>query len=373
LSLKKIYIDKLIADLDETMAIVAKIGLPATIADQAQQVFSYIRQTDDPIGKGKEVLYVTKNRGRFIKQCPGTRHYNCCGYQILNIGTFCHMDCAYCILQAYFHPPLLQYFINHNDMMVELSALFGNEQINRIGTGEFTDSLIWESWANLSAKLVPEFAKHSNSVLELKTKTTQIDGLNHLDHNRKTIMAWSLNTEKVIRNEEKGTASLQARLDAAKTCASWGYPLAFHFDPIIIYEGCEEDYRDVITQLFSTVPWEQIAWISLGTFRFMADLKSTIQKRFPSSKIIYGEFIPGLDQKMRYFKPIRIELYRKMVSWIRSSAPDVLIYFCMEDDEVWRKTLGFVPKDRGGLSSMLDESAVAHCALKKQTKYGEGQ
>jgi hypothetical protein len=50
--------------------------------------------------------------------------------------------------------------------------------------------------------------------------------------------------------------------------------------------------------------------------------------------MIYGEFIPGLDGKMRYFKPLRIELYQKVVAAIKSLAPNVIIYFCMEDDEV---------------------------------------
>jgi len=95
----------------------------------------------------------------------------------------------------------------------------------------------------------------------------------------------------------------------------------------------------------------------------MPSLKSIIQKRFPDSKIIYGEFITGLDGKMRYFKPLRIELYRKMVSFIKDIAPDVLVYFCMEDDEVWKKSLGFIPSEYGGLPAMLDESAARHCHL----------
>ncbi|MBW2742523.1 MAG: DNA photolyase, partial [Deltaproteobacteria bacterium] len=95
----------------------------------------------------------------------------------------------------------------------------------------------------------------------------------------------------------------------------------------------------------------------------MPSLKSIIKKRFPDSKIIYGEFITGLDGKMRYFKPLRIELYQKIVSCIRSLAPDVLIYFCMEDDEVWKKSLGFIPSERGGLPKMLDETAARHCGL----------
>jgi len=95
----------------------------------------------------------------------------------------------------------------------------------------------------------------------------------------------------------------------------------------------------------------------------MPALKSIIRSRFPDSKIPYGEFITGLDGKMRYFKPLRIDIYKKMVSWINETAPDTVVYFCMEDDEVWEKAVGFVPKERGGLSAMLDRSAILHCGL----------
>jgi spore photoproduct lyase len=106
-----------------------------------------------------------------------------------------------------------------------------------------------------------------------------------------------------------------------------------------------------------------MVWISLGTFRFMPPLKAIIEDRFPRSKIVYGEFINGLDGKMRYFKPLRIDLYRKIISWIRELAPDVRIYLCMEDEEVWEKAFGFTPSEMGGLHRMLDDSAAIHCDL----------
>jgi spore photoproduct lyase len=69
---------------------------------------------------------------------------------------------------------------------------------------------------------------------------------------------------------------------------------------------------------------------------------------------------------MRYFKPLRIEIYKKMVEWIKEIAPDVLVYFCMEDDEVWGKSTGFIPEKYGGLPAMLDRSAVIHCGLQSE-------
>jgi spore photoproduct lyase len=366
MALMKIYIDQAVVDTDPVRIICERLDLPWETVANAQAVYDVVSAADDPVKRGKEILYLTKNKGAFVKMCPGTRHYTCCDYGILHIGTYCDMDCAYCIMQTYFHPPVLQYFVNHEDLMDELGQLFTRRNISRIGTGEYTDSLIWEKWTDLSSLLVNRFAGQDKAVLEIKSKTTAVESLAKIPHQRKTIVSWSLNTPRIIATEERSTAALSARLRAAVRCESWGYPLAFHFDPMFIYPGCEAEYQDVVKQLFSQVSPENVVWISLGTFRFPPSLKTLIQQRFPKSRIVYGEFIPGLDGKMRYFKPLRIALYRKMAAWIRQYAPEMTLYFCMEDDEVWLKSLGFVPQERGGLPRILDESAVRHCRLDPQ-------
>lgn len=365
MNIKRLFIDRDLVDDPVVRRIQSHFqNISGEIINSVDEVYRSVTGAgNDPAAQGKQVLHLTRNRGAFIKSCPGTQVYTCCGYKILHIGTYCTMDCSYCILQSYFHPPVLQFFVNHSDLQNELNSLFNTEGVHRIGTGEFTDSMIWEPVADLSRFLVPRFGAQSRAVLELKSKTVQIERLRDLPHNRKTITAWSLNTRKVIAQNERRTTSLSSRLEAAAKCESWGYPLAFHFDPMVIYEGCEEDYRFVVEEIFRHVSAESIVWISLGAFRFMPDLKPIIQQRFKASKIVYGEFITGLDGKMRYFKPLRIDLFRKMVSWFRELAPNLLVYLCMEDDEVWRKSFGFVPEEKGGLSQMLDEAARYHCGL----------
>lgn len=366
MAIEHLYIERHVETSPVVQSIRDRLNLPTRVVDiEDGSVFERAADDHDPIQKGKETLVLARNRGPFVRKCPGTSVYTCCGYKILHIGTFCTMDCSYCILQAYFHPPRLHYFVNHDDMMNELDALFSDPSITRIGTGEFTDSLIWEHFSDLTEKLVATFSRQNRAVLELKTKTVNIKRLERLVHNRKTIVAWSLNTERVLKTEERRTANIDERLKAAAACEAWGYPLAFHFDPLVIYDGCENDYREVIRRLFDRVSAENIVWISLGSFRFMPDLKPIIGRRFPESKIIYGEFIQGLDRKMRYFKPLRISLYEKIIASIREAAPDVTLYFCMEDDEVWEKSMGFIPSDKGGLPAMLDESAVNHCGLER--------
>ena len=363
MSISKLYVDPDVQKHPYVASFAAGLGLEAVVVDDPAAIYREVSASPDPIQAAKEILFLTRNRGAFLKKCPGTREYTCCGYMILHIGTFCTMDCAYCILQSYFHPPLLQFFLNHDEMLVQLHDHFKKKTITRIGTGEFTDSLIWEYWTDFATRLVPEFAGQQYNVLELKTKTVAVENLRGLDHNRKTILAWSVNTPEIIRSQEKGTAALQARLETAARMEARGYPLAFHFDPMVIYDGCEAAYCRVVEQIFAHVSVENVVWISLGSFRFMPALKQIVARRFPDSTIPYGEFITGLDGKMRYFKPLRIALYKKVAARIKSLAPDVLTYYCMEDDRVWSETLGFIPEERGGLPAMLDRAAIRVCGL----------
>jgi len=303
-------VEENLAQAPEVKAIAGRLGLEAEAVDDIRRVYAGINAAPDPVSRGKRTLLLTANRGAWLRRCPGTRYYTCCNYQILHIGTFCTMDCAYCILQAYFHPPVLQYFLNREAMAAELDSRLAQPEIGRIGTGEFTDSLIWEPWTDLNPWLVERFAVQRHCILELKTKTVAVDRLLSLDHRRKTIMAWSLNTPRIIASDERRTASLDARLKAAARCVEAGFPVAFHFDPMVLYEGCREEYRRTVERLFEMIPADQIVWISLGTFRFMPDLKDLVAARFQRSTIVYGEFVRGLDDKMRYFKPLRIDLYR---------------------------------------------------------------
>lgn len=313
----------------------------------------------DNLSEGKHHLLLCKNRGNFFKPCPGTREYQCCGYQVLGVGMNCPMDCVYCILQAYLNNPWLSFFVNIDQLFEELDQAFAQEpsRFFRIGTGEFTDSLALDSLTGLSRHLVTYMADKKNAVLELKTKSVVIENLQDLDHNGRTVVAWSLNSPAIMEKEEIRTASLEERLEAAAQCAQWGYKLAFHFDPIILHDGWQEGYCYTIDRLFATVPADKIVWISLGALRYLPALKKTACSRFPASRFFYQEFITGLDNKARYFRDVRVELYRVLVAALQERAANsTCIYFCMESDVIWQEIFGYCPEEKGGLSNMLDLS-----------------
>jgi len=356
----RISVEESCLDLPYTREILARAaGLPVTVLpDRAVPA----AQSPYPasLAAGKRHLLLCRNRGRFFKPCPATREYRCCDYQVLNIGMNCPMDCVYCILQAYLNNPHLSFFVNIDDLFAELHEAFAAEpeRFFRIGTGEFTDSLALDRLTGLSRRLVEFIAGQPQAVLELKTKSAAIGHLEGLAHQGRTVVAWSLNSPAVMQREEPRTASLEQRLAAAAQCAAWGYRLAFHFDPIIFHHGWQEGYRATVARLFEAVPAEAIAWISMGALRFLPPLKHIATGRFPASRFFYEEFVVGLDNKYRYFRSLREELYRHLANELaRRAAPHTVIYCCMESDEIWRAVFGFTPEEKGGLPAMLDRAA----------------
>ncbi len=360
--LRKLYVEESTLAFAYTREIIERAELPWQVVPDRDAPNDLGRDYISGLAQGKKELFLCMNRGHFFKPCPGTREYQCCDYQVVSSGAGCPIDCVYCILQAYLNSPWILHFVNTDQLFTELEIGLdpqgaGAGKFFRVGTGEFTDSLALDRITRLSTKLVPFFSSRKNAVLELKTKSAVIENLADLKHQGRTVVAWSLNSPAIMKSEEIRSATLDERLAAAAQCAAWGYKLAFHFDPIIEYDGWQDGYRETISRLYSAVPAEAIAWISLGALRYIPQLKEIGIRRFPHSRIYYHEFVDGLDGKARYFRKNRVRLYKYIYNELKKRAAErTCIYFCMESDEIWREVMGFAPDDKGGLPLMLDYS-----------------
>lgn len=304
----------------------------------------------------KESLRIIHFKGEFLKPCPGTKRYICCGYKILNVGSNCPLDCSYCYLQSYVNQPSLRIFSNLQENLDVIGDIIDSspDRIFRIGTGEFTDSLSLDFLTGWTDFLLPFFSRRKNCVLELKTKTSSIKSLIASRYRKAIVVAWSLNTPRIIANEEHKTATLKRRILAAQECQKAGFFLGFHFDPLLYYPGWEAGYEQTVQLLERYIAPQSVIWISLGSFRYMPSLKRAIKRRFPGTNIFDGEFVAGLDGKFRYFKPIRVEMYGKLSERLDKWHHDLGLYLCMESDDVWRQSLGWSPENSENLCSYLD-------------------
>ncbi len=295
----------------------------------------------DDFASGKQLMILARNWGRFLGRCPAGRcAVRCCGYLVLNLTNNCPMDCHYCFLQDYLsNSPALTLYTNISEALEEVEFLLKSNPGRRfrVGTGEFADSLALDSVTGVSRQLVPFFAARETALLELKTKTTEISELLEMDPRGRVVVSWSLAPQKLIPEVERETAPLAARLAAARRCQEGGYKVGFHFDPLIDYPGWRRGYTEVVEMLCSAVDPRAVAWLSMGSLRLTRRLREIIRRRFPESPVLGGEYIEGLDGKLRLFRPARVAMYKLINSLLHRGMPGVPVYLCMEPPEVWEQ------------------------------------
>jgi spore photoproduct lyase len=334
----------------------AHIPLVEKITSAAPKaVVSYLNKglLDQELGylswqEGKSTIAVTSLPGSKLKTCPGMKPFYCCCRLYVASPIFnCPIHCSYCFLQYYLNQPAIIIDPRIDLLCQEISS--SAKQIGRtirITTGEFSDSLALDKVLGISKRLIKLARSHPNLVLELKTKTTEVNHLLDGTPNKNVIFSWSLNPWTIARREESGAASTQKRLEVASQVQKAGYLTAFHFDPLISYPNWQKDYLNLLTKMFSLINPDKIAWISLGSLRFPAKMERYFKENNQESKLFFSEFVTAADGKRRYLKSVRYQLYRQMVSWIKDLAGQTLfIYLCMELPEAWKNVFDFQPQN----------------------------
>ena len=287
--------------------------------------------------KRLDTLFIHREKYDFLKPCPCSCGSAGCGYNLVNLGFGCRFECEYCFLQQYqnLHAVLLP--ANVDEFLEKIDgAQFRTGPFDRprIGSGEFTDSLVFDDITQYSAQIVPFFRARPHLQFEFKTKSVNIGGLLAAGGAENVVISWSVNAAPITEFAEHFTPGLTARLQAACEVARAGYRLGFHFDPVVIYEGYQQDYARTVEEMADTLPHDKIAWISVGTLRFSRELKKQIETRFPRNTILDGEFLLDFDGKMRYSVAQRLEAYRFLVPLLRKTFPKTVAYLCMEDPAV---------------------------------------
>ena len=348
---QKIYLERSVQDTPITRNVRKQLpSTPVELIESSQQLLEESRLWNPTFPRAKQQLILAAHKGQFFKPCParqtpkGARNA-CCNYFVINFASNCHMECSYCYLQSYLNFPYLIVYANLNDLLAQLrdTLAAAPSEFLRIGTGELADSLALDPLTNYSIPLVEFFSRQENAVLELKTKSNCVENLLGLEHRERTVVSWSINPRFIQEREEHKTATIDERLKAAEQCVNTGYPVAFHLDPLVHFEGWEHDYRNLIQEIFDRIPVASIAWISLGSLRMTPSLREIVRQRFPASFLPLGELVPGADGKMRYFRPIRVEMYQKVLGWIRRATLRTPVYTCMESADVWTRVFGSRP------------------------------
>lgn len=347
----RIYVDNAVQNAPFTRRVLGAFPqTPIQTIDSVDEL-----KTTRSITPAKKELLITRHKGDPIKSCQGMGDYVCCNYFTVSFVSNCHFECTYCILQDYLKDnPILTFYANVEEILQAIETRIQKSPLPfRLGTGELSDSLALDNITELSKTLVPFAARQKNLILELKTKSDCVENLLGLDHQGKTVVSWSVNPQAYINDEELKCASLADRLAAARRVADAGYPVGFHFDPLLALPNWEKEYAGLVEQIRDNFDSIDIAWISMGSLRFTPGLKKIMQERFPKSRLLTGELFPTADGKVRYFREIREELYSHVKGLLEEAYPTVPNYLCMETKKVWGNVTKMVPPSQGKLEAHL--------------------
>lgn len=354
---KKIYIEKKYKNHVNVNKILSRLNKGSMeYVDDLNALIKSIPIVYKPEDKSN-VLFLGGMHGNILKKCPGSLGHICCNYYVINLYIGCPLNCTYCILQGYLNQPLTIINIDLENIFHGLKNIFfENDQFYRIGTGELGDSLAYDPVTDFSTEFINFFSDYPRNIFEFKTKTNFIDNILEIDSPGNIVIGFSVNPEIINKNEEGYSSSLSERLEAAGKLVQKGYKVSFHFDPIINIINFEKEYNDVIKKVFEYVSPSDIAWVSLGTFRYPSDLKKMIEYNYPSTDILNDEFVLCNDKKFRYLKSIRLDLYKNIISMLHDYDKNLLIYLCMESPEVWKNTLGNLPGKEEKLKLIFQEA-----------------
>jgi spore photoproduct lyase len=262
----------------------------------------------------------------------------CCGLRTLDAVRGCSFGCSYCTIQTFYG----EVAELENGLAEKLDAIeLDPDHLYHIGTGQASDSLIWGNRDGVLDALLGFARRHTNVVLELKTKSDNVRPLlERSDLPANLVCSWSLNPETVIRNEEHGTASLERRLAAARRMVDHGSRVGFHFHPMVFYDGWREEYAEVVARLLESFTPSEVLFVSMGAVTFIKPVVREIRRRGGETKILQMDLVPDHHGKLTYPDETKVELFGRLFSCFGPWREEVFFYLCMEAAPIWQRVLG---------------------------------
>jgi len=275
-----------------------------------------------------------------LGRCPvASTRTLCCNLQTLDAVDNCGYGCSYCSIQSFFDGKQICFDKDFSAKLMDLELDAGKTY--HIGTGQSSDSLMWGNSHGVLDALIDFAWTNPNVILELKTKSANVNHLLRVDAPKNILCTWSLNTPTLIQNEEHGTATLDKRLDAARKVADAGFLVGFHFHPIVHYDRWQPDYELVVKRLCSSFEPEEVALVSMGTLTYIKSVIREIRKRAIPTQILKMPMVDS-DGKQSYPEEIKHALFSHLYnSFTENWKSDVFFYLCMENRRLWKPVLGY--------------------------------
>lgn len=298
-----IYIEKAAKDCARAQSILQKLPLlPVIEIEQYGEIFNRSNQ-NFRLQKQKPALILAQKHGNKVLPTPpgyGFEHLLESGQQpdleqdrqgyyfshMLN----CVYDCRYCFLQGMYRSANYVLYTNFEDFTAEIIAKADNSG-SVFYSGYDCDSLALEPISGFCDYFLPVFARLPKSVLEIRTKSTQVRSFLEREPMPNCVIAMSFSPEAVARAMEHKVPAVQKRIDALGRLQQAGWPVALRFEPVIASEDTLADYKTLFEQIFRTIDPSSLHSSSLGEFRLPVDYYKRMVKLYPHEPLLARETV----------------------------------------------------------------------------------
>lgn len=245
----------------------------------------------------------------------------------------CHFRCLYCNLGHIAH-----LYVNLEDWVEEIEKSFAKPVLSPSQSlfqwDNGSDIVCWEPEYGGTRLLIDLFARQPGKYLELYVgKSDVVDFLLGYDHRGHTTCCWSLSHETQARVVEPRTASMEARLLAARKCQEAGYPVRIRFSPMVPTTGWEQDTRHMVQRLFAEIRPEVITIEPLRFYTY----KQLCADFAPG--VIDPEFMAAMQSQPEAAQQFPDELikrmYRVVFEEVLRLSPQTPVAFCREKRVIW--------------------------------------
>jgi len=274
--------------------------------------------------------------------CPvASERTICCNLHTIDAVENCVFGCSYCTIQTFYGKDILI----QKDIKQKLDAIsIDPNRFYHFGTGQSSDSLAWGNRNGILDALCNFASKHPNILLEFKTKSNNIGYFLDTKIPKNVVCSWSLNTPVIIENEEHFTAPLDERISSARALADKGIKVAFHFHPLVWYEGWKDDYINIAQRLQHDFATSEVLFVSFGSITLIKPVVQKIRNLGNPTKTLQMEFIKDPHGKLTYPDKIKTSMFKYMFDAFKKWQNDVFFYLCMEKESIWMESLGYVYK-----------------------------
>lgn len=287
------------------------------------------------IGKKTLVIGELRDAVRFSEEegntCPNYWHFSPYG--------FCPYGCHYCYLAGTLgikFSPTVKIFVNLPEMLKKIHSIASRHHKPAVFyVGKLQDGLSLDPLTGYSHIMIPFFAMHPKARLIILTKSEEVENLLDLNHQKHTILSWSLNPDSICKEFEANTPSLEKRFQAMEKCSSAGYPVRAVIMPVIPVQDWKNLYRDFIEELLARAPLDRLTLggicIYRGAYKLLTEKISS--KNAISDYLVHEK---SADGRMRYTPELRVKIYSFLLKEVRKRRPDLHMALCLEEKEVWK-------------------------------------